>query len=212
MKYLPRIGVAAAFVFCLAFYCPAQNRDGGWSLPNARARDAVREAPAKPKTAAATPSPTPPFFDPAGEVTGKYDRFEEKTKVDLSNALVAGKHMDGLYLMAYAERPRGAVTPSTLILGFKAITPFAGAYFPTQPKLNALIDGQPAHFGSLTRLQNQDVIGVLNIEMYGVIITPDILSRLVNAKVIEMRLSTTEFKLSEHHQNLLRQFQERIQW
>lgn len=167
---------------------------------------------APPAARAESPKPaeTPAFFDPAGEVKVEYDRFEAKTKVSLNNALVTGKHLDGLYLMAYAERPNGALQPSLVVLGFKAITPFAGAYFPEEPRLDALIDGAPVPFGSMTRLQNQDVIGILNVEMYGVAITPAMLARLARAKAVEMRLNKTEFKLSARHQELLLKFEEDI--
>ncbi|HEY0169443.1 MAG TPA: hypothetical protein VGB98_00200 [Pyrinomonadaceae bacterium] len=135
---------------------------------------------------------------PAVELKSKYDRYENKTTVTLSELVMKGPDVR-LYLGAAAsfdgERPKEWTPRILLSISIISKMPLKA----NDAELYALLDGTPFEIGSLEPIAFKPD-GIYSLTMYGVLLPAERLSRIATAKKAEMRFDGVEFALSDAQQ------------
>jgi hypothetical protein len=141
-----------------------------------------------------------------GHIETKYDRFDDRTLVQLDVMQVMGGKFDGIYISANYSC-KGDVKnckPEKILLGVMAVV--KGGVYDVPGNLTVLADEERFPLGNMTRAGSKDIMPEWNITgtLFGVLIPYDTFSKIVQSKKVEMRFDSTEFELYEGHLDALR--------
>lgn len=141
-----------------------------------------------------------------GHIETKYDRFDDRTLVQLDVMQVVSGKYDGIYISAnYACK--GDVKnckPEKILLGILVLV--KGGVYDGSGDLTVLADAERFPIGAMTRAGSKNITSESNVTrtLFGILISYDTFSKIVQSKKVEMRLDTTEFELTDANLDALR--------
>jgi hypothetical protein len=155
---------------------------------------------------------TKPQSKGAGRVNVSYDRFKDETNVGINYMTVKGASVGEVMLggdyqlelrASYTYPGRTPVTPKRVVLHFFSSSKDWLYLKDYQRELNVLADGERLPLGTMERV-NSHVGGSYVSESLALALPPDTFAKIARAKVVEMRLGHTTFKLKDKHLDALR--------
>jgi len=142
------------------------------------------------------------FPAPEGEFRSDYDRFTDKTRVNLLLLQLAAKQYEFDYQRLYVtvasefESKRPTRKPDFVLVFFASWSLFDDRY--REPaSLYAIIDGERKFYGQMVPME-RTVINGKHVVTLGNRMSFSDLMHVANAKKVEMRLGELEFSLNMH--------------
>lgn len=143
-----------------------------------------------------------------GHIEGDYDRFEDKTLVQLDFMQITGGKYEGIHLNAAFKCPGNTQICKTEHFYLGILVVLKRERYDLPANLIVLADGERFPLGKMLRVQTIDMMPGWNIIGTSLLvhIPRDAFLKITAAKKVEMKLDDTEFELNSEHRTALYTF------